>query len=255
MRVLRAKQVRKHLRLYRIIYGVEAPFHVLLDGNFIFTALKYKVDVRDRMEKLLQDTNVKLYVLRSVLIELEKTGDKAKPALQFAQSYCETIEDSSTKGETVIDKVLGLVGTQGHAESKISKSRKYCVATQDKEIRAVLGSKNGVPLIYLNNVTMILEPPSNYSKEANVEIEAAKMKLSEEESVIVKTLQKGKKRKQGDISATNISLLKDGAGVVEDLSGKERVKRKAKSPNPLSTQQASKDSKTSKRKKQSKFKS
>jgi len=37
---------------------------------------------------------------------------------------------------------------------------KYCVATQDKSLRTKLGKIPGVPLIYIKNNVVILEPPS-----------------------------------------------------------------------------------------------
>ena len=83
MRVLRAKHVRKCLQFYRIVFGLTAPFHVLLDGNFIFHAIKFKVDIRLRVEKLLQEPGVKLYVLRSVIAELEAVGSNAASSLQI----------------------------------------------------------------------------------------------------------------------------------------------------------------------------
>ena len=55
----------------------------LLDGNFIFHAIKFKVDIRLRVEKLLQEPGVKLYVLRSVIAELEAVGSNAASSLQI----------------------------------------------------------------------------------------------------------------------------------------------------------------------------
>jgi rRNA-processing protein FCF1 len=50
------------------------------------------------------------------------------------------------------------------------KSRRYLVASQDKDLRNSLGYVPGVPLIYLNKVTLVLEPPSQTSKEFNKEV-------------------------------------------------------------------------------------
>lgn len=64
-----------------------------------------------------------------------------------------------------------LIEKQSGTSVKFSaKDKKYFVATQDKELRLILGSITGIPLIYLNNVTFVLEPPSNNSKEANKKV-------------------------------------------------------------------------------------
>ena len=43
MRVTRGKFIRKYLKFYEIVYGLNAPYDVLLDGNFIYHAMKYKI--------------------------------------------------------------------------------------------------------------------------------------------------------------------------------------------------------------------
>ena len=127
MRVLRAKHVRKSLRFYKIVFGInENPYNVccqitykfdviftikiILDGNFIFKALKLKIDLRNRLETLLQGSAIKLYVLRSVVKEMEQIGNKAQSAIQFANSLCEIIEDEKIVGLTPIDKIINLLG-------------------------------------------------------------------------------------------------------------------------------------------------
>lgn len=81
-----------------------------MDGNFIYNAVKYKMDVRDRLEKLLQGGEVKLFVLRSAVKELESVGAKAKGAKDFATAYCEIIDDSVISGETPSDRIIAFVG-------------------------------------------------------------------------------------------------------------------------------------------------
>lgn len=44
------------------------------------------------------------------------------------------------------------------------------VATQDKDLRLFLASIPGIPLIYLNKVTVVLEPPSQASKTQSSEV-------------------------------------------------------------------------------------
>ena len=93
MRFHRSKLNRKYLRFYRIVYNIESPYDVILDGNFIHSALSNKVDIRDRLARLLQGEKVNLYVTRSIINELEQAGDKVANVLEFAIKLCTIIED------------------------------------------------------------------------------------------------------------------------------------------------------------------
>lgn len=83
---------------------------MILDGNFIFSAIKNKMDLKGRMEKLLQTIAINLFVLRSSLNELKSVGKNATQALEFAERYCEVIEDESITGNPT-EKLLQLIGT------------------------------------------------------------------------------------------------------------------------------------------------
>lgn len=110
MRVHRAKLVRKYLRFYRMLYGIEPPYCIILDGNFIFAALKHKIDILDRMQRLLQGAEVKLFVTRSSLNELSKIGESGTASLSYANEFCTILEDGSMSGITSADKLLRLLG-------------------------------------------------------------------------------------------------------------------------------------------------
>lgn len=96
MRVNRSKFVRKYLRFFRVNFQVVPRFNIILDGNFIYSALKYKIDIRERLQKLLQaDEEPRLFVLKSSVAELESMGDKATESLTFTKSFCEIMNDGS----------------------------------------------------------------------------------------------------------------------------------------------------------------
>jgi len=54
MRHGRAKAARKTLQFFRRTQGYRAPYNVLVDGNFVAAFAKYKLPLRDRVERLLQ---------------------------------------------------------------------------------------------------------------------------------------------------------------------------------------------------------
>lgn len=101
--------MRKHLRFYRIVYGILDPYDVLLDGNFIFAALEHKLDIRDRLMRLLQGSEIKLYVTKSALKELETIGSKGEKALEFATKFCTCIDDKPGANTTTADCILNLI--------------------------------------------------------------------------------------------------------------------------------------------------
>ena len=47
------------------------------------------------------------------------------------------------------------------------KKKRYFVATQDQELRRALAFIPGVPLVYLNKVTLVFETPSQSSLNFN----------------------------------------------------------------------------------------
>lgn len=110
MRVNRAKMVRKYLRFFRLVYQISAPYNILLDGNFIFAALKNKINISDRVGKMLQGESIKLFILKSAIDELRSIGAKGADALEFALRECSVLEDSDIAGDTPFDKLLGYLG-------------------------------------------------------------------------------------------------------------------------------------------------
>jgi rRNA-processing protein FCF1 len=111
MRFHRSKLVRKYLRFYRIVYGIEPPYDIILDGNFIYAALNHHTDIRDRLYSLLQETKVRLHVTRSVINELTELGPKSSSSLEFATKFCSIIEDKSSKQmDTTAQYLLDYLG-------------------------------------------------------------------------------------------------------------------------------------------------
>jgi U3 small nucleolar RNA-associated protein 23 len=261
MKVNRAKSIRKFLRFFRLVFGLKAPYFVLLDGNFLFEATKYKIDILDRIKSSLQGDEVRLVVTGSVLAELKKVGAKAKAALDYAEKCCEIIDDSTFLefGETPGDKMTAMVKSlqqewvkdpqrQGH--------RRYFVATQDKKLRKCLSGIAGTPLFYLNNVSFVMEPPSQTSKDFNTNVEGAKTALNEQETEIVQKLTgSGKKRKRDNV----VSGVEDKGGS-SDTKGTEteqqqvRTKHKAKAANPMSSRPADMHSSRTQKKKKAQYK-
>ena len=264
MKINRAKSIRKFLRFYRLVFGLRSPYFIVLDGTFLFEAMKYKIDVLDRVKNSLQGEEIRLCVTESVLAELRKVGPKAKAALEYAEKCCEVVDDSKFLefGESTSDKISAMIKSlqeEWVKDPQTKAHRRYFVATQDKKLRKCLSGIAGTPTFYLNNVSFVMEPPSKTSKEFNTDMEDAKTALNGTEATIVSKLSGAdsvKKRKRENVIGNGDEGGKDATINQESkapLPLPERMKHKAKAANPLSNRKADESSKTSKRKKKAKY--
>ena len=247
MKVNRSKFVRKYLRFYRLVFGIEAPFKVLLDGNFIFAAFKYKVDIIARLSALLQQDKVEVFVLRSAVQELNGVGEKAADAYQFAVKMCTVLEDmpkgdkGGKRGAAKGDGDPIAKGTYAYLRccKHDPVGAKYFVATQDSSLRTGLGNLGGIPLVYLNKVTMVMEAPSDASRQSSAASESTKTVPTEREAELLAEI---KKKEEA------------AAGEAGEAADKERRKRKATCANPLASKLADAESVKTKKKKQDQLK-
>ena len=234
------------------------------------------MDIQERLGKLLQGEEIRLFILKSSLQELHNQGSKAATSLAFAQSFCEVLDDDSSIGETIEEKVCHFITSTREEAARCNKARQYMVASQDKgfgccspafyqhyftafplfslflsscdphlpiDLRQSLGRIPGVPLIYLNKVIMVLEPPSDSSVRYNKKNEVLKSALQESEEEIVSKLK-----------ARGIGVVGEGSTESGDKSKQQRKKRKATASNPLSCKKNDPDSNRAKRTKKDKFK-
>jgi rRNA-processing protein FCF1 len=182
MKVKKAKNIRKYLRFYKIIFGITDPYHVLLDGNFIFAALKFKLPIIDRLKAMLQGCDFRLYALQSAYDELVKAGKSCLESAEFLQENCIKLDDKTVPGANAGEKLLAFLGKYvskfafcGHivfADSNSkdihSKGHKhFFVATQDRESRLAVNRMPGIPTMYLSQVVLVMEAPSDASRVYN----------------------------------------------------------------------------------------
>ena len=163
-RLKRNKTYRKYLQFYELNFQIRKPYRVLLDGNFMHTAVINGVLVRDKVPSLLGDTNADLQVPTAVVGELEKVGEPVAAALALALTFKRLKHGGDTNAA---DAIKTLVGTRN--------KNKYIVCTQDASLRDELAKVPGVPLVYLNHCALVLEPPSRASLGAHRKSEAKKI--------------------------------------------------------------------------------
>lgn len=225
MRILRTKAIRKALRQFHFLCGIKAPYRVLLDGNFLAMCVQMKVDVRERVPKLLQvkPRDCELLVPRAALRELELLGDAMREALQVARQL-QVVEHGELGDEADVTKVVSaLVGDRNE--------RKFVVCTQEVELRKVLRAVPGVPLIYLNRSVLVFE------------------EISRATLAIVRSEEKAKAAKLDENEKRKLDAVAASAASDDDDLQPSRKKHRAKGPNPLSMKKATKKKVRAKKKK------
>ena len=206
------------------------------------------MDIIERLTKLLQCDEVKVFAQKSILDELKSVGVKASSALEFVERHCIITDDVNIPGTTPAARLVSMLENLHQEAAENPKQMKYVVATQDKDLRLLLGAIPGVPLVYFNKVTLVLEPPSETSKRFSQKLEHKKVSLKESEVEILEHLVV----KSGpNIIGVNSETAK---GIDVPSAAPVRIKRKAISANPLSHRPPSADSNNTKRRKVQKYK-
>lgn len=222
MRVQRQKGFRRTLAYYRLLFRVTFPYRVLLDGNFLATAERLKMEWRRLLPKALQvdASNAHFHVTQCVVAELESLGAPAAEALRAARTLpLLKCREKHGHGEACSPRECAsrLVGADN--------AGKWVVVTQDAELRDSLRAIPGVPLMLISTNVLILEAPSPASRAAGQEAEGRKSALAPGEALAVKRLAASGGGEGGASSASGAKFL----------AGKKKRKG-PKQPNPLSQQ-------------------
>lgn len=251
MRYGRTKSNRKTLNFFNITGYIKPPYKILLDGSFLVMASRQKVPIYKCFEKLLQEREFSLHVLRSALNELlGSSGEYFRHARQFGLDECEIIESrltSKCKKKTSLNEVLDCCQKDRLQDILPEEiSAKMCKSTQDVYSLVIGGNSNGyfvatsdinlscglrrlsnIPLFHLSHRMIILESPSLASRKRSLKMENIKQitagwKVTSQEQEMIQDSRK-RSRVQKLNNYTNHSNLK------------QRTRcRKAKGPNPLS---------------------
>lgn len=114
------------------------PFHIIVDTNFINFSIKNKLDIVTSMMDCLYAKCIP-YITDCVMAELEKLGRKYRVALKIAK-------DSRFHHLTCIHK-----GTYADdcIVKRVTESKCYIVATNDKDLKKRIRKIPGVPIMYI----------------------------------------------------------------------------------------------------------
>lgn len=210
-----------------VSYGIRhLVLQVLIDGNFVATAERLKMEWARLIPKLLQveSDQCHFHITECVIAELQSLGDKFAAIVDVAKSL-PVLKCRKKHGHThdmdASSCFKQLVGSDN--------SGKWVVITQDADLRTALRGVPGTPLALLSNNVLVLEPPSNDSRASTAETEAGKIVLSKDEARAVRAA--GAQLRESGLagSDTGMAAKRD---VVGSLAPK--FKHHAAGPNPLS---------------------
>ncbi|XP_065910465.1 rRNA-processing protein UTP23 homolog [Dysidea avara] len=208
MKFKRYKHARKLISFYKMNYGVREPYQVLVDGTFCQAALKGKIYIKEQLPKYI-GSSVQILTTRCAIEETRSIGDDLIGALLVAKRFQQRNCGHKHKCIPAADCFTSLIGNDN--------SNHYFVATQDVELRRKLRRIPGVPLLYINRNTIVLEGVSDTSRDQAKQIGVEKVQPTKYQQSVLDSL---------------------GSELAETT--KKPKRKKIKGPNPLSCKKKSK---------------
>ncbi|CAG8691944.1 13523_t:CDS:2 [Cetraspora pellucida] len=197
MRPKRTKQYKRLMALYSMSFGFREPYQILVDGNFMQTAIRYKMDICKQLCMVLLGNTKQIK-------KQGKDGLETELALkQFERRRC-----PHRKPVSSAECLASIIGNDN--------PHNYCVATQNETLRRQFRVIAGVPLLYINRTVLIVEPPSGATLDKAKQTEITKTHASVEELSFLRNA-------NSDTQKKNVEPQKP-----------RKVHKGPKQPNPLS---------------------
>ncbi len=169
----RHKAFKRALRFYKAAFDFVDPFHVLLDPGFLALCAKGQLNIKDDLSTLLVG-RVTPMVTSCVMSELRKNGRSDPDSLLLGKS-CYRLKCGHDEKNPLIpgDCIVSQLGKDN--------PRHFIIASQEDTLKARARSVPGTPVLSLHGKLMMLESPSQESREASQhrELKRRLPKLSE----------------------------------------------------------------------------
>ncbi|KAF8309573.1 Fcf1-domain-containing protein, partial [Clavulina sp. PMI_390] len=202
MRQKRAKTYKKLMKLYSRSFGFRQPYQVLVDSTFCTYAAQNKIDIPKQLGVVLQGQQ-KQMITQCSMVELYNLG----PSHQAVVDMAKTFERRKCNHREAIpndDCIKSVVGD--------TNKHRYVVATQSQPLRVSLRAIPSVPIVHINRVVMVLEPPSDTTLRAKA--------LQEADAQAAKP--------------TELAAIASTTPVAESSEPPRKKRKGPKEPNPLS---------------------
>lgn len=236
MRISRHKSLKKSLRFYKAAFDFVDPYHIVCDPTFIESAVESKLSLNDDLSALLSG-RVTPMVTSCVMAHLRRNG-RINPNALFVGKACFRLKcNHDEKNPLTSADCL-------YQQLKNENQRHFFIATQDEELKLRVRAVPGTPVLTINGKMLILESPSNQSRQSaqHRELKRRLPKLSElpddgdEKSIDETGLEtESKKKKRKRKGANPLSCLPKKSKVVNQVTAspntsKKRVRSKRSVP-------------------------
>lgn len=228
MKVKREKTNKRFMSIYHNAFGFRAPFQVIVDGTFLHQARLAGHVVKDRVESAVAGP-ASLMTSYCVYAELKKLGTDFKPTAAWAKTLPRIHKCNHNPAIPAKQCIRQIIGQQN--------THRFCVATNDKNLRIELRKVTAVPLMYINKSVMILEPPSLITLKSQKELEIGKtapkaFEVSLKPDLSIDEPLKKRKRKEPNSLSVKKTKKDVGAEFAEDKDG-ERVNKRRRKKRPV----------------------
>lgn len=202
------------LNIYAKGFGLHQPYQFLLDPSFCLASLRHKFDPKERLAFIL-GAPVRLFVTTCVMQALRLAArssvDPVVTGAPFVARRLELRRCHHDEPCSVAQCFQSLIGKENPFH--------YGVAADDEQVKASIRQVAGVPLVYVERVFPLLEPPTNLTLATLAKQEASKQGLSTIEAKIIQ-------KQFGDAKEPEIIP--------------KHKRKRAKGPNPLSVKKSGK---------------
>ncbi|CAH3164681.1 unnamed protein product [Porites lobata] len=223
MKVKRVKHARKYLTLFKNSFGIFEPYQILVDGTFCQAALQTKINIKEQLPKYLDGT-IQLSTTRCVIAEGEALGPQLSGAVLIAKRFHLRNCGHHKAAVPATECIKSMIGTEN--------PNGYFVASQDRDLRQHLHTVPGVPLLFINHNTILLEKPSSASCQASDKVQISRLEPSKHEKETLEKLSetstelKPRRKRKRPGGPNPLSVLKSKKRKYDRHSGSEDIKKK-----------------------------
>ena len=189
--------VTQILHSYQITHHIVPPYKVACDGEFLQAALAGQIMLREQMPKMLQEERTTCYVTPCIDNWLRLKGGPYSGALHIAKSLPH-LKCRHEKGFVRPFECIKHLVNNGNPD-------RLLIAAQDEPIRKLIRHTPGVPLILIHGSTMLMESPTDTTKEDHEAALAARTKIEKEEQKRIQQAAKELKQEEQAAAASSSS--------------------------------------------------
>ncbi|KAI8887799.1 Fcf1-domain-containing protein, partial [Backusella circina FSU 941] len=183
------RSIRKTVHSYQIGFGFKPPFRILLDGDFCHSGLQKKIYIKDELPNLMHGTTKPL-VTECTLQDLKAKGPDFTSAYILAKKF-EVCRCKHKEPISSYECIRSLIGEEN--------PKHYCVATQNPKLKDRMRKIPGVPILYVKQNTLGLEPMTTKSKQAMHQHEQEKTQPLDKETARLKRALVGDDKQREDV--------------------------------------------------------